>query len=264
MQFFIPELDSKKMTELNCIEGNIQESLEARFLGLRDFAQMELLQQKLSLEILDSSKKRGILLGFESRPVVTLGKSLAESSGALAPSLASWPLIQTDRGGQFTLHSPGQLLVYPLVPLQLLWPESSTGSRVRDWICLLLQSTKAYLQSLNISAQTQASPGLFVGEHKICFLGLRIQKGISRHGISINICNDLSAFKNIIPCGVQGQKVTSISELNPKLASLSLEDHFQLWVRAFRDRIQLELQGRSCYRSKLEKRSLGAVGSAFP
>lgn len=116
------------------------------------------------------------------------------------------PTVKTDRGGQITYHGPGQIVIYPLLALK------PHGIGVKSLVYKLEQCMIDVLADLEIKADRRTdAPGVYVDEAKIGALGLRIRKGTSYHGLSLNVDMDLSPFVNIDPCGYQGLKVTNIS-----------------------------------------------------
>lgn len=124
------------------------------------------------------------------------------------------PIVQVDRGGQVTYHGPGQLVGYILVDLRRL------GIGIRELVTAIESSIVKVLADLNIPAHPRAdAPGVYVESGaKIAQLGLRVRRGSTFHGLSLNIDMDLSVFQRINPCGHQGMVVTDIrrqSELEP-------------------------------------------------
>lgn len=120
------------------------------------------------------------------------------------------PVIQSDRGGQVTFHGPGQQILYVLLDLK----RRRLG--VRQLVTLLEETVVATLERIGIDAHPRAdAPGVYVGDAKICSLGLRIRKGCSFHGLALNVAMDLSPFLRINPCGYAGLRMTQVSELIP-------------------------------------------------
>ncbi|WP_413723684.1 lipoyl(octanoyl) transferase LipB [Sodalis sp. RH16] len=120
------------------------------------------------------------------------------------------PVIQSDRGGQVTFHGPGQQVMYVLLDLK----RRKLG--VRQLVTLLEDTVVATLARFDISARARAdAPGVYVGDAKICSLGLRIRKGCSFHGLALNIAMDLSPFLRINPCGYAGLRMTQVSDYVP-------------------------------------------------
>ncbi|MDR2263193.1 MAG: lipoyl(octanoyl) transferase LipB [Enterobacter asburiae] len=117
------------------------------------------------------------------------------------------PVIQSDRGGQVTYHGPGQQVMYVLLNLK----RRKLG--VRELVTLLEQTVVNTLAEYGIDAHPRAdAPGVYVGEMKICSLGLRIRKGCSFHGLALNINMDLAPFLRINPCGYAGMEMTQVRQ----------------------------------------------------
>ncbi|HDX4051617.1 TPA: lipoyl(octanoyl) transferase LipB [Enterobacter soli] len=117
------------------------------------------------------------------------------------------PVIQSDRGGQVTYHGPGQQVMYVLLNLK----RRKLG--VRELVTLLEQTVVNTLAEYGIDAHPRAdAPGVYVGEMKICSLGLRIRKGCSFHGLALNINMDLAPFLRINPCGYAGMEMTQMRQ----------------------------------------------------
>ncbi|EMO5716399.1 lipoyl(octanoyl) transferase LipB [Enterobacter cloacae complex sp. P12RS] len=117
------------------------------------------------------------------------------------------PVIQSDRGGQVTYHGPGQQVMYVLLNLK----RRKLG--VRELVTLLEQTVVNTLAEYGIDAHPRAdAPGVYVGDMKICSLGLRIRKGCSFHGLALNINMDLTPFQRINPCGYAGMEMTQMRQ----------------------------------------------------
>jgi lipoyl(octanoyl) transferase len=117
------------------------------------------------------------------------------------------PVIQSDRGGQVTYHGPGQQVMYVLLNLK----RRKLG--VRELVTLLEQTVVNTLAEYGIEAHPRPdAPGVYVGESKICSLGLRIRKGCSFHGLALNINMDLTPFQRINPCGYAGMEMTQMRQ----------------------------------------------------
>lgn len=118
------------------------------------------------------------------------------------------PVVQTDRGGQITYHGPGQLIVYTLVDIR----RRRLG--VRGLVNLLEQSVIDLLAGYGaIGERRERAPGVFVDGRKIAALGIRIRRGCSYHGLSLNVDMDLAPFADIDPCGFEGLEVTQLVDL---------------------------------------------------
>ena len=140
-------------------------------------------------------------------PVFTQGQA-GRAEHLLAPG--DIPVIQVDRGGQVTYHGPGQWVVYLMVDLR------RRGLGVRDLVDMIERSIVALLAEYRIEAAPDpAAPGVYVAGEKIASLGLRVRRGCSYHGLSLNVDMDLEPFRRINPCGHAGLRVTSMATLLP-------------------------------------------------
>ena len=118
------------------------------------------------------------------------------------------PVVPVDRGGQVTYHGPGQWVVYLLINLK----RRSMG--VRDLVDLIEQSIVETLAEFDVTAAADPkAPGVYVDGEKIASLGLRVRRGCSYHGLSLNVDMDLEPFSRINPCGYEGLQVTSLRKL---------------------------------------------------
>ena len=150
---------------------------------------------------------------LEHPPVYTLGTA-ADPSHVLNPG--DIPVIQTDRGGEVTFHGPGQLVIYFLLDIK----QKKLGPKTL--VANLQNLIQKILQHYSIeSSFVEGAPGVYVGEKKIASIGLRISKGRTYHGISLNVDMDLTPFGLINPCGYEGLEVTQISDFD---SNVTLED----------------------------------------
>ena len=118
------------------------------------------------------------------------------------------PVIRCDRGGQVTYHGPGQLVVYLLFDLR------RAGINVRELVSGIEGSIIRLLAEFDLAGTTRAgAPGVYAGDAKIAALGLRIRRGCSYHGFSLNLDIDLERFARIDPCGYKGLAVTDLGKL---------------------------------------------------
>jgi len=141
----------------------------------------------------------------EHPPVFTLGKA-AKHEHLL--NTGDIQVIQIDRGGQVTYHGPGQLVLYTMIDLQ----RKNLG--VRALVTLLEQAIISTLAIFGGDAIARSdAPGVYVDGSKIAAVGLRIRKGRSFHGLSLNLDMDLEPFSRINPCGYSGLKVTQLTDL---------------------------------------------------
>lgn len=177
-------------------------SLHVRSLGVCDYETVWRAMQRYT----DSRNEetRDELWLVEHPPVFTLGQA-GRREHILAPG--DIPVLQVDRGGQVTYHGPGQLVAYPLLDLRRM------GIGARELVCRIERSVVALLAGFDVQATLQAgAPGVYVQGAKIAALGLRVRRGCSFHGLSINIRMDLEPFQRINPCGYSGLEVTQLSD----------------------------------------------------
>ena len=144
--------------------------------------------------------------------VFTQGQA-GKAEHVLAPG--DIPVIQVDRGGQVTYHGPGQWVLYLMLDLR------RRGWGVRDLVDTIERSIVLLLAEYGIDAVPRPeAPGVYVGAAKIASLGLRVRRGCSYHGLSLNVDMDLEPFGRINPCGHRGLEVTSMARLLPGAVDL--------------------------------------------
>ena len=137
---------------------------------------------------------------LEHFPVYTLGFGASEDHLLRENNI---PVVRSDRGGEVTYHGPGQIVAYFLINLR----RKNWGPK--RFVNELEASVIDFLKKYNISSSRQSGePGIYVKDKKISSVGLKIKRGFSYHGLSINIDMDLSPFENINVCGNEGLKVT--------------------------------------------------------
>ena len=181
------------------------------FLKLGNQAYADTYEQMRSLVQAKSFKDQIWLL--EHPPVFTLGTA-ADKTHVLNPG--DIPVIQTDRGGEVTFHGPGQLVIYFLLDIK----EKKLGPKAL--VANLQNLIQNILKNYSIeSSFIEGAPGVYVEDKKIASIGLRISKGRSYHGISLNVNMDLTPFSLINPCGYEGLEVTQISDFD---SNVTLED----------------------------------------
>ena len=141
---------------------------------------------------------------LEHPPVFTQGQG---GRAAHVHETGNIPIIQSDRGGQVTYHGPGQLIAYILLDVRRL------GIGPRELVRRIEQSIIGLLESLGLQGDRRpGAPGVYVRDAKIAALGLRIRRGWSYHGLSLNVDLDLEPFTRIDPCGYQGLEVTRLKD----------------------------------------------------
>lgn len=144
---------------------------------------------------------------LEHPAVFTQGQN-GKAEHVLAPG--NIPVINVDRGGQVTYHGPGQLVVYTLIDLK------RKKLNVREIVTVLEKSVVDLLADHHIQAEVQCkAPGVYIGNKKICSVGLRIRRGRSFHGLALNVSMDLEPFTRINPCGFSKLEMTQLADFDP-------------------------------------------------
>ncbi|MDA9258377.1 lipoyl(octanoyl) transferase LipB [Gammaproteobacteria bacterium] len=184
-----------------------------KFIQLGNQAYADTYEKMRSLVKADSFDDEIWLLEHDA--VFTLGTA-ADPSHVLNPG--NIPIIQTDRGGEVTFHGPGQLVIYFLLDIKTkkIGPKALVAN--------LQNLIQNILQHYSIeSSFVEGAPGVYVGEKKIASIGLRISKGRTYHGISLNVDMDLEPFSRINPCGYEGLEVTQISHFDSNVTMEGVE-----------------------------------------
>ena len=152
---------------------------------------------------------------LEHPPIFTLGTAADKSHIINSKNI---PIVHSDRGGEVTYHGPGQLVIYFLLDIKKL------NFSPKKLVLTIQNFIKELLIQISIESYfIEGAPGVYVNDKKIASIGLRISKGKSYHGISINFDMDLEPFKLINPCGYKGLEVTQIKDLNKNISKLQLQ-----------------------------------------
>ena len=179
-----------------------QDKILVRHLGIQPYEPVSQAMHEFT-DMRDDTTPDEIWL-VEHMPVFTQGQAGKAEHLLMTGDI---PVIQSDRGGQVTYHGPGQQVMYVLLNLK----RRKLG--VRELVTLLEQTVVNTLAEYGIDAHPRAdAPGVYVGEKKICSLGLRIRKGCSFHGLALNINMDLTPFQRINPCGYAGMEMTQMRQ----------------------------------------------------
>ncbi|QYK52952.1 MAG: lipoyl(octanoyl) transferase LipB [Fimbriimonadaceae bacterium] len=171
-------------------------------------------QLKIHAEVLDGAPDT--LIFVEHDPVLTLGANSHEENLLLSREgyqEHGIDVIRTDRGGDVTYHGPGQLVIYPIFDI------SRHGKDLHKWMRDLEETMILTCAEFGIEAGrlSDVNTGAWVGNKKIAAIGVKVKKWTNLHGIAINCDNDLSVFNLIVPCGVVGHGVTSLSSESDRM-----------------------------------------------
>jgi lipoyl(octanoyl) transferase len=177
--------------------------MKIEWLGRIDYEAGLRIQEERLEDCLNHGEESVILL--EHEPVYTIGRLPDKSSLRLVDQLP-YPVFETNRGGQATYHGPGQLVGYPILDLR---------ARGRDLHCYLRRLEDLLidlLQEFEIKGgKIEGKTGVWVEDRKIASIGVGVRKWVTMHGFALNVASDLSGFLSIIPCGLSGVRMASIS-----------------------------------------------------
>ncbi|MFH1662510.1 MAG: lipoyl(octanoyl) transferase LipB [Chloroflexota bacterium] len=182
-----------------------------------------------------------ILLLLEHPPTVTLGH-FASSDNILVTQdelkQRGISLYSSDRGGEATFHCPGQIVAYPIMDIR------HRVGRLREYLHCLEEVALQTLAHFGISAvRWSKHPGIWKDGEQIAAIGLLVSRGITMHGLSLNVNPDLNDFEVINLCGLAGRKATSISRLLGY--DVAIDDVFQCIMDTFCDIFEVELEAIS-------------------
>jgi lipoyl(octanoyl) transferase len=178
--------------------------LQTRWLGRISYGDALALQEQIVARKRADHSLGDELLLLEHEPVYTIGRTPDQSS-LLGAAHLPHPLFPINRGGQATYHGPGQLVGYPIIDLRRYEQDLHRYLRWMEDVLIDL------LASYEIAAQTRAGlTGVWVEDRKIASIGVGVRQWITMHGFALNVSGDLSAFDQIVPCGIANVTMTSI------------------------------------------------------
>jgi lipoate-protein ligase B len=174
-------------------------------LGLVEYREAYALQERVRAARQADAIPDTLLL-LEHPPVYTRGR---RSTPGELPMGEAWyrmqgiDIVDVDRGGKLTYHGPGQLVGYPIV-------------RISDVIAYLRTMEGAIIAALDdegvLARVREGLTGVWVQDRKIGSIGLHVSRGVTTHGFAINVSNDLQPFEWVVPCGLEGVRMTSVSK----------------------------------------------------
>ncbi|MBI2339953.1 MAG: lipoyl(octanoyl) transferase LipB [Deltaproteobacteria bacterium] len=158
------------------------------------------------------------LLFLEHPPVITMGRRRSHEDLKINPEelkRRGIEFVETDRGGRLTYHGPGQLVVYFIVDIE------TRKISIDKMVWAVEEGVKRLLAKYGISAsRDKRNPGIWVGNSKIASIGLHVHRGVTTHGVALNVDCDLAPFGYIIPCGIAGAGVTNLAEITARKYSV--------------------------------------------
>jgi lipoyl(octanoyl) transferase len=183
-------------------------------LGLVPYDEAVALQEALR-ERRQAGDVPDLLLVLEHPPVYTRGR---RSEPGDLPMGEDWyrrqgiAVAASDRGGRVTYHGPGQLVAYPIASID----------SVRAFVTAMERAMIAALADEGVAAEARPHPftGVWAGERKIGSIGVHVSRGVTTHGLAVNVDNDLQPFEWIVPCGIDHVAMTSVSRETGRATSL--------------------------------------------
>jgi lipoyl(octanoyl) transferase len=188
--------------------------LRVEDLGLRPYGEALAIQRELRRQRLAGELAEDVLLLVEHPPVVTLGRGTRASSLPLDPETLQRrgvEVYEVERGGDVTLHAPGQLVGYPI--LDLRGHREDLHWYLRSLEDVLIQA----LAGFRIEAdRNPGRTGVWTAGRKIASIGIHVKQWVTLHGFALNVTTDLDLFDLIVPCGIAQVVMTSVAaELLP-------------------------------------------------
>jgi len=178
--------------------------------GCIDFSEAWHRQREIADAILVANHPDTLVL-CEHFPVITRGRLTQQS--AVLESIEQLEgrgvsVLNIDRGGEATVHNPGQLVGYPIVHLE------RHRTDLHWFLRAIEQCIIDVLHDFEIQAgRVEGKTGVWInGDRKVCAIGIHCRKWVTTHGFALNVCNDLSLFQSIIPCGIRDKGVTSMEQ----------------------------------------------------
>ena len=217
------------------MRGRSEVDLVVRDLGQIGYAEALELQRRAQRELIESRPQGGgamtVFLVEHAPPVITLSRRPTAREHLIADEAqiraAGVEVVETDRGGDVTYHGPGQLVVYPILDLDVL------GLRLHGYMRFLEQVVIDTLAHFGVAGRRDpGATGVWVGRSdevtklrsgggKICAMGVRVSRWVSMHGLALNVTTNLEHFDLIVPCGLAGRMVTSLErELGDRCPSM--------------------------------------------
>jgi lipoyl(octanoyl) transferase len=188
--------------------ADLKAPLRVFTLGLAPYRPVQDLQRRLRADVA-SGRCEGVLLLLEHPAVITLGSrgGTDDLRDPAAAERARIEVVRSERGGAATLHAPGQLVSYPVLPL----PRRD----LRAYVTALEEVLIRLVASYGVAATRSDSgrrPGVYVGDRKIASIGLRCERWVASHGTALNVDPDLDLFDLIVSCAESDLRQTSLRE----------------------------------------------------
>lgn len=182
-------------------------------------------QRMLLNERRDDGALRDALMLLQHPPVYTLGQGADTQFLKFDPQSSEYEIHRIERGGEVTYHCPGQIVGYPILNLK---------RHQQDLHWYLRQLEEVVIRTLGayglVGDRIPGLTGVWVDGHKLAAIGIKVSRWITMHGFALNVCPDLSGFEKIVPCGIEGKPVGSMSQFLP---AVDLEDVQRTIIQQF-------------------------------
>lgn len=194
-------------------------------LGLRPYRlvwqhQKEMVSARKQTPLLDD-----LLILTEHPPVYTLGTGSQTKFVHFDLTDSTYEVHRVERGGEVTYHCPGQLIGYPI--LDLSYHHKDLHWYLRQLEDVVIRTLAHYKLP---GQRIQGLTGVWVNDHKVAAIGIKVSRWITMHGFALNICPDLSGFQRITPCGIGHKPVGSMAQFLP---GISMDDVKPVLVKHF-------------------------------
>ena len=189
------------------------------WLGTVPYAGAWALQRRLAAARADGALDADCVLLLEHPPVFTMGRNGSPDHVPGGPErirALGAEYLEVDRGGSVTFHGPGQLVAYPIVDLAGVLPVPGTPGQgdVLRYVRALEEAMLGAAAAAAVTAERRPPyTGVWVGEEKLGAIGVKLSRGVTLHGLAINVTTDLDWFAEVIACGIDGAGVTSLRRL---------------------------------------------------
>lgn len=181
-----------------------------------------------------------VLLTLEHEPVYTAGRHADLAAHVLGTH--DIPVVPIDRGGDVTYHGPGQLVAYPILRLR-------QSRAVRAYVAALEEACVRTAADYGVRARPSgagrgtARTGVWVGEAKLAAIGIRVDRGVTSHGLAFNVTTDLDDFAGIVPCGIPDAGVCSLASLGVDAGVAEVRDRLVAHLATTLSRPVVEARG---------------------
>ena len=194
------------------MEQPVANSSSARILdlGLVDYDRARLIQLQLVDKRIDG-RITDTFVFVEHPPTITVGRGARDNNILVSEESLkqrSVHVCEVERGGDVTFHGPGQQVIYPIIDLE------QRGRDLHRFLRDLEEVVINFLRNYDLNGERiKGKTGVWVSDKKLCAIGIAVKRWVSYHGLALNLCNDLSYFNLINPCGFPSSTVTSLESL---------------------------------------------------